>query len=175
MDSIGRARVLLSDPRSRPPIHRRRSSIRPPGGLRLREDDLVTDAGDFELGRDLFNRGRFFDAHEAWERLWLRAHGPRRLFLQGLIQIAAGCHKAYERGDRRGCAALVSAGLEKISREGLPTELSEFSERLDGLITRMRAREAASEELPPVPALPDATRGVPPGVTGATPEDFPRA
>jgi predicted metal-dependent hydrolase len=139
--------------------------------------DPVTDAEDFDRGRDLFNRGRFFDAHEAWEKLWLRAHGARRLFLQGLIQIAAGCHKAYERGDRRGCAALVSAGLEKISREGLPTELSEFSERLDGLITRMRAREAASEELPPVPALPEASGspGVPPGVTGATPEDFPRA
>jgi len=135
----------------------------------------VTDAEEFERGRDLFNRGLFFEAHEFWERLWLRAHGSRRLFLQGLIQIAAGCHKAYERGDRRGCAALVSAGLEKISREGLPIELSEFSERLDGLITRMRAREAASDELPPVPALPDASHGVPPGVTGATPEDYPRA
>jgi len=116
----------------------------------------VTDALDFERGRDLFNRGRFFDAHEAWEALWLHAHGPRRLFLQGLIQIAAGCHKAYERGDERGCAALVGAGLEKISRDGRPGHLAEFADRCDRLAALMRLRETGPTELCAPPALPQA-------------------
>jgi hypothetical protein len=137
----------------------------------LREDDLVTDAGEYERGRDFFNRGRFFEAHEEWEKLWLRAHGARRLFLQGLIQIAAGCHKAYERRDRKGCAALVGAGLEKISRDGLPAELSEFAERLDGLVGWMRLRETGPTELPSPPPLPPSPLSAPP-VTGATPEGF---
>jgi uncharacterized protein len=132
----------------------------------------VTDAGEFERGRELFNRGRFFEAHEEWEKLWLRAHGPRRLFLQGLIQIAAGCHKAYERGDRRGCAALVGAGLEKICRDGLPAELSEFADQLDRLIAWMRLRETGPTELPSPPRLPPAGAAASPPVTGPTPEDF---
>lgn len=131
----------------------------------------MTASGEFERGREHFNRGRFFEAHEEWEKLWLHAHGARRLFLQGLIQIAAGCHKAYERRDQRGCAALVAAGLEKISREGLPAELSEFAERLDGLVGWMRLRETGPTELPPAPALPPAADAAPP-VTGATPEGF---
>jgi hypothetical protein len=44
---------------------------------------LHEDALAFERGRDLLKRGRFFDPHEASERLWPRAHGARRLFIQG--------------------------------------------------------------------------------------------
>jgi predicted metal-dependent hydrolase len=136
----------------------------------LREDDAVTDAELFERGRELFNRGRFFEAHEEWEKIWLHAHGPRRLFLQGLIQIAAGCHKAYERGDRRGCAALVAAGLEKICRGGLPAELAGFSDLCDRLIALMRLRETGPTELPSAPLLPASPAGPAPTVSGGTPE-----
>jgi predicted metal-dependent hydrolase len=138
----------------------------------LRENRNVTDAGAFERGRDLFNRGRFFEAHEEWEKLWLHAHGPRRLYLQGLIQIAASCHKAFERGDRRGCAALLAAGLEKISREGLAPELSDFADGLDRLVSLMRLRETGPTELCPAPALPAAAGAAGPPVIDATPEGF---
>jgi predicted metal-dependent hydrolase len=36
-----------------------------------------------------FNRGDFFESHELWEKLWLRAAGPRKNFYQALIQSAA--------------------------------------------------------------------------------------
>ena len=137
----------------------------------MREDEAVTEAELFERGRELFNHGRFFEAHEAWEKLWLRAHGARRLFLQGLIQIAAGCHKAYERGDRRGCAALVGAGLEKICRDQLPAELEGFSDLLDRLTTLMRLRETGPTELPSAPRLPAVPIGAVQPVSGATSED----
>ena len=132
----------------------------------------MTDAAEFERGRDLFNHGRFFDAHEAWETLWLHAHGPRRLFLQGLIQIAAGCHKAYERGDKRGCAALVGAGLEKISRDGLPGHLAEFADRLDRLAVLMRLRESGPTELTAAPTLPPAPPDSVPPADGGPQERF---
>lgn len=38
---------------------------------------------------DLFNRGCFFEAHEALEQLWRREKGPACDFYHGLIQIAA--------------------------------------------------------------------------------------
>jgi hypothetical protein len=44
---------------------------------------------------DLFNRGFFWEAHEAWEALWhVGPHdAPERHALQGLIQAAAGLLK----------------------------------------------------------------------------------
>ncbi|HEY2734587.1 MAG TPA: DUF309 domain-containing protein, partial [Polyangiales bacterium] len=48
-------------------------------------------------GASLFNDGRFFDAHEAWEDRWRATHDDtERRFLQGLIQIAAAFHKLFE-------------------------------------------------------------------------------
>jgi len=38
---------------------------------------------------ELFNQGKFFQAHEVLEHLWRREHGGDRDFYQGLIQIAA--------------------------------------------------------------------------------------
>jgi len=44
-------------------------------------------------GIEEFNQGRFFEAHELWEEAWGEAEGEEKRFYQGLVQIAAGCHK----------------------------------------------------------------------------------
>jgi predicted metal-dependent hydrolase len=64
-----------------------------------------------------FNRGRYFEAHEVWEELWKeeRAGDPSRLFLQGLIQVAAGYHKLPQL-HLRGARGLLSRGLEKLAK-----------------------------------------------------------
>jgi uncharacterized protein len=41
---------------------------------------------------ELFNAGRFFEAHEVLERPWLRAAEPERTFLKGLIHAAVALH-----------------------------------------------------------------------------------
>jgi len=47
----------------------------------------------FEKGIEEFNRGHFFEAHELWEEAWNEVVGEEKRFYQGLVQIAAGCHK----------------------------------------------------------------------------------
>src|SRR2546422_9604268 len=55
-----------------------------------------------ERGIELFNRGLYWEAHEAWEEAWTPdRHGPDRGFYKGLIQVAAGCLH-YRRENRRG-------------------------------------------------------------------------
>jgi uncharacterized protein len=71
----------------------------------------------FERGVAHFNAREFFEAHEVWEDLWLRAPEPEKKFLQGIIQIAAAFHH-YERGNLRGAKSLLAAGIAKI--EGFP-------------------------------------------------------
>jgi hypothetical protein len=67
-----------------------------------------------EQGREAFNRGEFFEAHERWEDAWHQLQGPERDAVQGLIQIAAGLHH-LQRGRRRPAARLLRKGLARLS------------------------------------------------------------
>lgn len=69
----------------------------------------------FRRGIDQFNAGRFFEAHETWEEVWLRSPEPDKTFLQGIIQIAAAFHH-YSRGNTRGTRSLLEAGLGRLER-----------------------------------------------------------
>ncbi len=55
------------------------------------EADAWAESPAYLRGVDLFNAGCYWEAHEAWEALWL-AHGrrgPTALVLKGLIKLAA--------------------------------------------------------------------------------------
>ncbi|HXX44299.1 MAG TPA: DUF309 domain-containing protein [Candidatus Acidoferrales bacterium] len=67
----------------------------------------------FERGIAHFNAREFFEAHEAWEELWLRAQEPQKAFLQGIIQVAAAFHH-YQRGNSNGAKSLLAAGITKL-------------------------------------------------------------
>src|SRR3990172_694474 len=60
----------------------------PPDPLPLSPEDWKA----VEHGINLFNTGRFWHAHEAWELVWQRHGADERLFFQGLIQLAAAYH-----------------------------------------------------------------------------------
>ncbi len=51
------------------------------------------DWKEFECGVELFNEGKFWHAHEAWENIWKRHDEDERLFFQGIIQLAAAYHQ----------------------------------------------------------------------------------
>jgi hypothetical protein len=57
-------------------------------------------------GIDLFNHGFYWEAHEAWEGLWVACGrtGPTAIFLQALINLAATGFKA-RLGNARGIRA----------------------------------------------------------------------
>ena len=65
-------------------------------------------------GAELFNAGKHWEAHEAWEELWLALEDEPKLFVQGLIQAAAAGHKAFVQHQPRGCVKLLASALEKL-------------------------------------------------------------
>jgi len=73
-------------------------------------------------GLQLFNGGRFWEAHEAWEAAWLVEDGEVRQMLQGLIQVAAGYFKALVHRRPRAAAKLLASGLAKL--EAIPDSLA---------------------------------------------------
>ena len=65
-------------------------------------------------GIELFNAGRYWDAHEAWEEAWMPdRRGPDSGFYKGLIQVAAGCLH-YTRHNRRGTVNKWRSGADYL-------------------------------------------------------------
>lgn len=75
----------------------------------------MTDA--FKEGIQLFNSQKFFECHEVLETLWLKAQGDEKVFLQGIIQVAAAFHH-FTRGNREGAQSLLEEGCNKLGRFG---------------------------------------------------------
>jgi predicted metal-dependent hydrolase len=73
-----------------------------------------TVAEHFTEGIELFNQGRFFECHEAWEQTWLRSTGTDKLFYQGLIQAAVAILHA-QRGNLSGSRTLWAKAIDKLA------------------------------------------------------------
>lgn len=98
---------------------------RAPGGHAYAQEDdyLPTFTPDdwrscepYRYGIDLFNHGYWWEAHEAWETVWLAA-GQRSTvcgsFVQGLIQLAGAQLKRFV-GETRGAVSLTGHAAEKL-------------------------------------------------------------
>jgi uncharacterized protein len=67
----------------------------------------------YQKGLEAFNSGHFYEAHEHWEEVWLETPNPDKMFLQGLIQVAAAFHH-HSRANLLGTRNLLHAGLLKL-------------------------------------------------------------
>jgi uncharacterized protein len=87
----------------------------------MREADMSTpepgrwEADRFEQGVDHFNAGRYWEAHESWEQIWLECRSGTRDFLQGLIQLSAAWYH-IRRGNFRGADRLLSSAASRLDR-----------------------------------------------------------
>jgi len=91
-------------------------------------------------GIDLFNSGRYWDAHEIWEEEWKPDRtGPDSGFYKGLIQVAAGCLH-YTRHNRRGAVNKWRSGAGYL-RPYLPAhrglQLARLVTTVDGFLAAM--------------------------------------
>ena len=73
------------------------------------------EEGFLAQGVRLFNDGRFWEAHEAWEQLWRRRTEESRIFFQGIIQAAAGFHRIVEKPLLRGAVNNLDKASAKLA------------------------------------------------------------
>ncbi|HLF84403.1 MAG TPA: DUF309 domain-containing protein [Blastocatellia bacterium] len=90
-------------------------------------------------GIEHFNAGRYFDAHEVWEEIWLRSSGQTKQFYQMLIQAAVGLYH-YECGNSRGARGMHANVVDKL--ELLPSflmslDLGDFSRQFRGFFAEL--------------------------------------
>ena len=101
----------------------------------------------------LFNSGRYWDAHEAWEHEWMPDRkGAEAGFYKGLIQVAAGCLH-YQRHNRRGAVNKWRSGADYL-RPYLPAhaglKLAPLVESVDGYLAAMSAGVWPELEMPKI-------------------------
>lgn len=97
-----------------------------------------------------FNARRFFEAHEALEALWLKEQGEEKLFLHGLIQVAAAFHH-YLRGNEDGFRSLLEKGEKKLtlySEKNYRIDSEDFLTQIRPWLAAARGQELAETPLP---------------------------
>ncbi|RMF58348.1 MAG: DUF309 domain-containing protein [Calditrichaeota bacterium] len=73
----------------------------------------------FTQGIEYFNAGYFFEAHDAFEELWIDHREADKLFYQGLVQLATGFYHLMMK-NAKGAESQLSKGLQKL-RDYRPT------------------------------------------------------
>jgi predicted metal-dependent hydrolase len=104
-------------------------------------DSSKTRPREYLEGIEHFNAGHYYEAHEAWEDIWLRSSRDEKLFYQVLIQVAASLYH-HNRGNLRGCERLYRAAKEKLARLRSPInglDLADFSRQLEEFFSGKRA------------------------------------
>jgi len=111
--------------------------------------------GALAEGLHCYHAGEYFQAHEAWESVWLESEEPEKTFLQGLIQVTAAFHH-MQRDNRLGAARLLQAALRRL--EGYPSCFGGVSVSLlrDDIRERLQALDAdpPAGQLAPARILP---------------------
>lgn len=65
-------------------------------------------------GIRLFNEGRYFQSHEAWEDFYQRAADSDKAFIEALIQIAAALRMRLDFGEVKGPARAARQALIRL-------------------------------------------------------------
>ncbi len=78
-----------------------------------------------QRGIDLFNEGRYYEAHEELESEWNRAARAERFFVQALVHCAVAWHHATH-GNLKGAVLQARRAMRKLAgylpeHEGLDT------------------------------------------------------
>ena len=122
----------------------------------------------------LFNRGDFFEAHEAWEALWMETFGPEKQFYQGLIQAAVGlCH--FCNGNVRGAAKLYRSSRDYMERYGSPfmgLDCTRFWEQMQRCFAELLAAAEPTTAIAPAEELIPTIELDPPPETWPDPAEY---
>jgi uncharacterized protein len=112
----------------------------------------------FRAGIELFNSRKYFECHEALEAIWLKTAGEEKVFLHGLIQIAAAFHH-HTRRNPTGARSLLEKGWEKLERFGdVRREIDLAALRLQlrpwrEFLSRVKEEEPTRLAAPPLPRI----------------------
>jgi uncharacterized protein len=112
-----------------------------------------------EEGIELFHRGEYFAAHEAWEEIWRSTTPEPRDLFQGLVQLAAAFHHLDERQRpdvARRVLGKARRRLATVAPSAAPIDVTALLAALDAWSAWLAAPRG---DAPPLPRLRWSDRG----------------
>lgn len=112
---------------------------------------------DVRVGIRLFNAGKFFEAHEAWEDHWGKGGPEERAATLGLIKAAVALHH-LEASNPVGFSWQAGEAVKHLREQAdvwPELGLASLAEEIESLVAQVRFHGKPPEPFAP-PRLPDA-------------------
>ena len=91
---------------------------------------------------DLFNKQKWYEAHDAFEEIWNGLYGDERQIIQGILQVSVSQFH-LSKGNLNGAIILLGEGLGRIKSRvsiDLGIDLSSFCESLEVLLEKLHSK-----------------------------------
>ena len=113
--------------------------------MNLEKTDNFQEA--FNNAIDLFNKRKWYEAHDAFEDIWNNLDGDERQIIQGIIQVSVSQFH-LTKGNFNGATILLGEGLGRIknrTNNNLGIDLESFCKSLEDLLIKLQYKKMLNE------------------------------
>ena len=96
---------------------------------------------------NLFNKQKWYEAHDAFEEIWNSVDGDERQVIQGILQVSVSQFH-LSKGNLNGATILLGEGLGRIKTRtniNLGIDLESFCKCLEDLLRKLQYEEVLNE------------------------------
>ncbi len=97
---------------------------------------------------NLFNKHKWYEAHDAFEEIWNTVDGDERQIIQGILQVSVSQFH-LSKGNLNGATILLGEGLGRIktrTKINLGIDLDSFCRCLESLLKKLQCNETLNEK-----------------------------
>ena len=114
----------------------------------MRDKDIKSFEDIFLDALNLFNKQKWYEAHDAFEDIWNTLDGDERQIIQGILQVSVSQFH-LSKGNLNGATILMGEGLGRIKSRtniDLGIDLESFCKCLENLLRKLQYREESNED-----------------------------
>ena len=113
----------------------------------MRDEDIKSFEDIFLVALNLFNKQKWYEAHDAFEDIWNTLDGDERQIIQGILQVSVSQFH-LSKGNLNGATILMGEGLGRIKSRtniDLGVDLESFCKSLEKLLRKLQYGEELNE------------------------------
>ena len=113
----------------------------------MREEDIKSFEDSLFDAINLFNKQKWYEAHDAFEDIWNTLDGDERQIIQGILQVSVSQFH-LSKGNLNGATILLGEGLGRIKNRtniDFGIDLESFCICLEELLRKLQYREELNE------------------------------
>ena len=113
----------------------------------MREVDIKSFEDSLFDALNLFNKQKWYEAHDAFEDIWNTLDGDERQIIQGILQVSVSQFH-LSKGNLNGATILLGEGLGRIKNRtniDIGIDLESFCICLEELLRKLQYREELNE------------------------------